>query len=122
MIQIEENIDKIYMVATGKLDDTDYDKMLPLLWQKIEQHEQISWYFEMQDFEGWSASALWRDAKFDLKNKEHLKKVAIVGQKKWHELMTDIMKPFTDADIRYFDEEEAEAERGGLEPPVPIQR
>ena len=93
MIQIEENIDKIYIVATGKLDDTDYDKMLPLLWQKIEQHEQISWYFEMQDFEGWSASALWRDAKFDLKNKEHLKKVAIVGQKKWHVIMLSIRIP-----------------------------
>lgn len=111
MVQIEENRDKVYMVATGKLDDTDYDRMLPLLRQKIEQYDQISWYFEMQDFEGWSASALWRDAKFDLKNKEHLKKVAIVGQKKWHELMTESMKPFTDADIRYFDEEEAEQAR-----------
>lgn len=36
MVQIEENRDKVYMVVIGKFDDIDYDRMLLLLWQKIE--------------------------------------------------------------------------------------
>lgn len=107
MIEIEANEDKIFMVATGKLDDADYDKMLPLLKDKIEKHDEINWYFQMKDFKGWTVHAFWRDVKFDLRNAAKLNKVAIVGEKKWHELMTDAMKAFTSAEIRYFDETEA---------------
>ncbi len=107
MIQIEENGNIIYMIAEGKLNDDDYDKMLPLLRSKIKEHGTIRWYFQMKDFKGWTMHAFWRDVHFDLKNKEQLEKVAIVGESKWQEVMTDFMKPFTDADIRYFDEEKA---------------
>lgn len=96
------------MVATGKLDDADYDQMLPLLRQKTERHEKMNWYFQMKGFKGWTLHAFWRDIKFDLQNSSKLNRVAIVGEKKWHELMTDAMKPFTSADIQYFDEKEAE--------------
>ena len=107
MIDIEGKENIIYMIATGKLNDKDYDKMLPALRQKIEKYEKINWYFQMKDFKGWTVHALWRDIMFDLRNKEHLEKVAIMGEKKWHELMTEAMKPFTDADIKYFDEKDA---------------
>ncbi|MCB0633656.1 MAG: STAS/SEC14 domain-containing protein [Saprospiraceae bacterium] len=107
MIKIEEKGNNIYMVASGKLNDEDYDKMLPLLRQKINAYEKINWYFQMKDFEGWTPHAFWRDLKFDLQNKGHLEKVAIVGEKKWQELMTATMNLFTNVKIWYFDEEDA---------------
>lgn len=107
MVEIKENGNIVYMIAHGKLDDKDYDRMLPLIRQKIDKHDNIRWYFEMRDFKGWTASAFWRDVKFDLKNMDHLEKVAIVGENDWQKWMTKAMKPFTDAEIKYFDEKNA---------------
>jgi hypothetical protein len=106
MIQIEEKEDEIYMIGTGKLDDPYYDKMLPLLKEKIEKHDKINCYFQMKDFKGRTSHAFGRDVKFDLKIVGKLSKVDIVGKKKWHELMTDTAKLFMDAYIRCFDETE----------------
>lgn len=100
----QENV--VYTLAQDKLDDKDYDKMLPYLKDKIKKYYKINWYFEMANFDGWTLSALWRDAKFDLKNKNHIDKVAMVGSKAWEKWMTKIMKPLTDTEIKFFELEE----------------
>lgn len=100
-IHLEHNI--IYTVAEGKLTKEDYDRLIPLLEEKIESFGIIRWYFEMQDFEGWSLSAMWQDIKFDFKNREKLERIAMVGNKKWEKELTQLMKPFTGASIQYFD-------------------
>jgi hypothetical protein len=107
MIQIETNENNLYMVATGKLTDKDYDQMIPLLRDKIEKFDKINWYFQMKDFKGWSLSAFWRDVKFDVKNKDRFKKIAMVGESTWQKVMTELMKPFTKAEIKYFNEMQA---------------
>lgn len=107
MLQITSKDHIVYMVAKGKLDDDDYDKILPLLRQKIEDHGKVSWYFQMEDFKGWSFNAFWRDIQFDVKNNNKMERIAIVGENKWQEAMTDFMKPFADAEIKYFDEDKA---------------
>ena len=107
MIHLESKADTIFTTAEGKLNDRDYDIMLPFIKKKIEEHDSIRWYFQMKNFEGWTVSALWRDVKFDLKYNDRLSKVAIVGDKRWHELMANLMKPFTDAEIKYYDEKDA---------------
>lgn len=106
MIQIESEKAIIYMTAIGKLTNNDYDKMLPILNEKIETFGKVSWYFQMKDFNGWSLSAFWRDVKFDIKNKDKLYKVAIIGYNDWQKLMTEFMKPFTNADIQFFDDKD----------------
>ncbi|NBG65719.1 SpoIIAA family protein [Acidiluteibacter ferrifornacis] len=104
MIKITTGKENIYTIATDKLTDKDYDQLLPLLREKITIHKHINWLFQMKDFKGWSLSAFWRDVKFDIKNKEKFNKIAIVGHSDWQEVMTELMKPFTNADIRYFKE------------------
>lgn len=100
-IHIEHNI--VYTVAEGKLTDEDYNRLIPLLEEKIESFGIIRWYFEMQEFEGWSLSAMWQDIKFDIRNKEKLERIAMVGDKRWEKELTRLMKPFTGASIEYFD-------------------
>ncbi len=102
MIQIEEKANIIYMIATSKLNDKDYDQMLPVLREKIKKNNKINWYFQMKELEGWTTHAFWRDVKFDLQNTNKLNRVAIVEEKKWHELMTNAMKPLTNDDILYY--------------------
>ena len=110
MIQIlEQTPDNIIATkATGKLTEADYNKLLPLLNNKIEQYRKIRWYFEMADFDGWELKAFWEDVKFDTKHANDFDKVAMVGEKKWEEWMTDLMKPFTSAEVKYFDSSQKE--------------
>lgn len=105
-IQVDQNI--IYSIAEGKLTDEDYDRLIPLLEEKVRTLGKIRWYFEMKEFEGWSLSALWRDLKFDFNHKEDLEKIAMAGDKKWEKELTQLMKPFTGAQVRYFDLSEAD--------------
>ena len=115
MVQISSKDHIVYMMAKGKLDDDDYDEVLPLLRKKIEEYGRVSWYFEMEDFKGWSFNAFWRDIQFDAKNKSQMEKVAIVGENEWQEAMTDFMKPFADADIQYFDDDKASEAKEWIE-------
>lgn len=103
MVHIEEKENIIFTVAVDKLEDDDYEKITPLLQEKVRQFGMIRWYFEMRNFEGWSLSAMWKDIKLDFKNRQNFEKIAMVGAKKWEEKLTDLMKPFTGADIRFFD-------------------
>lgn len=89
--------------ASEKLTKTDYEKLLPILKDKIKQSGKVRWYFEMEDFQGWELKAFWEDVKFDVKHANDFEKIAMVGDKKWQEWMTDLMKPFTSAEIKYFD-------------------
>ena len=102
--RIEENV--VYTIATQKLTKEDYNEIIPLLEEAIRNFGKIGWYFEMQNFDGWTPEAAWKDMNFDFSNNENLKKVAMVGDKDWEKLITQIMKPFTQADIKYFDLED----------------
>lgn len=46
---------------------------------------------------------MWADGKFDIKHPGDFSKIAVVGEKKWHAWMADFMKPFTSAEVRYFE-------------------
>ena len=94
--------------ATENLTEADYDKLLPLLNNIVEKYKKIRWYFEMEGFEGWTPKAFWKDLKFDVQHANKFEKVAMVGDEKWENWMTDLMKPFTSAEVKFFDLEEKE--------------
>ncbi|UZH54899.1 STAS/SEC14 domain-containing protein [Salinimicrobium tongyeongense] len=100
-IQVEQNV--IYTVAEEKLTNEDYDRLIPLLQEKVRSFGAIRWYFEMNEFEGWSLGAIWRDIKFDFKNAENMERIAMVGNKEWEKELTQLMKPFTKARVKFFE-------------------
>ena len=109
-ITVNEKEKLVDVTAKGKLNEEDYKEFVPLLERKIDELGKIKLYFEVRDFDGWTIEAMWSDFKFDVKHRDDLEKVAIVGNKKWHEWMTDMMKPFTSAEVKYFPlEQNAEA-------------
>lgn len=97
---------------SGKLDESDYESMLPILEERIARYGKISLYWEMRDFEGWTIDGLLSDAGFDTKHKDDFIRIAMVGEKKWHGWMTKMLKPFTSAEVRYFDIDETAAALG----------
>ncbi|OLY95659.1 SpoIIAA-like [Cnuella takakiae] len=104
MIQILQQTagNLIAIKATGKLTVGAYAKLLPLLVDRFRQFKTIRWYFEMEDFKGWDAKALWEDIKFDVTHANGFEKIAMVGEKPWQEKVTDLMKPFTKAEVKFF--------------------
>jgi len=100
-----ESNNVIETFSEGKLEQKDYDELIPLLEKKIYKFGKIRWYFEVKNFDGWTIKAMWSDFKFDVKHHDDLEKVAIIGNKRWHEWMAEVMRPFTSADIKYFENE-----------------
>ena len=94
--------------ATGKLTAANYRKLLPFLNQKEREFLKIRWYFEMDNFDSWTPKAGWEDLKFDMKHADQMEKIALVGGKKWEELLTGLMKPFTTAEVKFYDLEQKE--------------
>lgn len=100
----------LYVTVTGKLEEADYERFVPEVERLIESHEKISLVVEFKDFTGWTSGALWEDIKFDVKHFNDIERLAMIGEKHWHEWMAKFCKPFTTAKIRYFSpENKAEA-------------
>jgi ubiquinone/menaquinone biosynthesis C-methylase UbiE len=100
--------------VSGKLTHGDYQSFVPEFGRLVKQHGKINVLFEMVDFRGWKAAALWDDIKFDLKHFEGIERLAMVGEKKWQKGMSKFCRPFTTARIRYFDRSAAGEARAWL--------
>ena len=107
-IEREKNGNMIKTLVSDKLTKEDYDKILPALQQTVNEWDSVRWYFEMRDFSGWEPAAAFKDLKFDIEHATEMTKIAMVGTKKWEEWLTKAMKPFTSADVRFFDLQERE--------------
>jgi hypothetical protein len=89
--------------VSGKLTHEDYEQFVPEFERLIREHGKIRILFEMHDFHGWEFAALWDDVKFDAKHFSHIERLAMVGDKAWEKGMSTFCRPFTTAQIRYFD-------------------
>ncbi len=88
---------------TGTLVKKDYEVFVPAVERMAQEHGKIRMLVEMHEFHGWTAGAGWEDIKFGAKHFNAIERLAIVGEKKWEKLMAAFWKPFTTAQVRYFD-------------------
>jgi hypothetical protein len=104
-IELHEEVGgKLLIISvTAKLTREDYKSFVPKVEELILKFGKIRVVFEMRDFHGWDASALWEDIKFDIRHFSDIESLALVGDKKWEKGMSIFCKPFTKAQIKYFD-------------------
>jgi hypothetical protein len=104
-IQItEEDNGKIVVVRiSGKVQKEDYVKFVPEVDRLVQQHGKLRMLFEMLDFHGWTAGAMWEDTKFAFHHFRNIERLAIIGEKKWQKGMATFCRPFTAAEVRYFE-------------------
>jgi hypothetical protein len=100
--------------VSGQLRREDYEQFTPHVDSLIEQRGKIRIYLELQDFAGWDAGALWADIKFSAKHFNDIERLAVVGEKQWESGITVFCKPFTTAEIRYFEPRYQEAARSWI--------
>jgi hypothetical protein len=112
----EKNAGKVLEVqVSGKLAHEDYAHFVPVFERLVKEHGKIRVLFEMVDFHGWTAGALWDDVKFDLRHFSDIERLAMVGDKKWEKGMSVFCRPFTTATIRYFERSAIDEARVWLE-------
>lgn len=95
--------DLVAIEVSGKLEKADFDAFLPVFEDAIKANDKISIFWEMTDFHGWTLGGAKEDLTFDVKHNSDVKKLAMVGDKEWQEWMTTLMKPFTNAEMKYFE-------------------
>ena len=113
-IEITTEGSAIEVKVTGKLTKEFYEEFVPKVDAQIAEHGNLRILFEMHDFHGWTAGAMWEDTKFALHHWLDIERLAIVGETKWQKGMSVFCKPFTRAKIKYFDHTEADAAREWL--------
>jgi len=99
---------------TGKLVKEDYIQFVPAIEALLKQHGKFRILVEMHDFHGWTGAAFWEDLKLDVKHFSDIERIAMVGESKWQHGMAIFCKPFTTAQIRYFDHSQMDAARGWI--------
>ncbi|MDQ8184128.1 STAS/SEC14 domain-containing protein [Pelagicoccus sp. SDUM812002] len=99
----ETRNDFVAMRLSGKLDQNDCGEYISILEERINRYGRISLFCDMADLDGWTPAGLWADTQFDIKHASDFKRIAFVAEKKWLDLVTQAMKPFTSAELRHFD-------------------
>jgi hypothetical protein len=94
-----------------KLDREDYETFVPMIESQMHKDSPIRLLAELHDFEGWTAGALWEDTKFAAKHFNDIERLAVVGDSNFQKGVTVFVKPFTSAEVRYFDMEEIDKAR-----------
>ncbi|HUH27798.1 MULTISPECIES: STAS/SEC14 domain-containing protein [Bacteroidota] len=116
MLQIIELKEKNIVAtnASGKLRKEDIEKIHPLIHTILDKGMKVRWYFEMKDFTGWDPGLL-EDLKMDTAHAKDYEKIAMVGDKKWQNWITQFMKLFTNAEIKYFNIDQKEEAKNWIE-------
>ena len=87
MIEIMENMpdDVVAVKATGKVTGEDYDKVLvPAVEDKLKRHRKIRFLYQIgPDFDGFTAEAMWDDAKVGIRHLTAFERVAVVSDVDW---------------------------------------
>jgi len=112
-LRIIENDDFniIEIEISGKLVASDFQSLESIFRRLVKQNGRIRILFRMRDFHGWEPIAFWDEVKFDLKHFGDIERLAMVGDKQWQKFLGVFGRPFTAAEIRYFDESELPAAR-----------
>lgn len=112
----EEDGGKLLNVhVSGKLTSADYEHFVPEFERLVGQHGKLRVLFDMTDFHGWDAGALWADTKFAIHHFADISRIAMVGETKWQHGMATFCKPFTRATVQYFDHAQATEARAWLD-------
>jgi hypothetical protein len=99
------------VALTGTVVKEDYGPFVKEFTRLTGLHGKLRVLLDMTGFHGWDASALWQEVKFDMKHLGDLERLAVVGEARWQHAISSFAKPFTPAEVRYFDGAQTEEAR-----------
>ena len=88
---------------SGRLHDEDFRQFMPTIESILTTEGKVRLFVQCEDFHGWDLYAALDDLKFSLRHYSDFERIAIVGDHRWEKWMTSFCKPFTHAEVKYFD-------------------
>ena len=88
--------------VSGKLTKQDMVSVAPPLEEKIRENGKVDLFCDLTDLHGWSLGGFWAELKFDAKHAKDFRRVAVITGKPLHRFMASMLKPFTSAEIKCF--------------------
>ncbi|HEY3899401.1 MAG TPA: STAS/SEC14 domain-containing protein [Chthoniobacter sp.] len=86
----------------GRLTRRDFQEFVPETEKLIARYGKIRLVVMLHNFEGWDLGAMWEEIKWEAKHFNHVERIVILGDERWHQTMATLCRPFTTAAIRYF--------------------
>lgn len=87
----------------GSLSEDDILDIRAHLTGLLTEHDALNILFVTEQWTGWDDwRALWEDVKADLRLNDDVERLAMVGKGTVDRLMTEAMKPFAHARVRWF--------------------
>lgn len=100
----------IWIEIKGRVSRDDYLKLLEPMKAQFAGGDPVSVLVELTDYEGLEMGAMWEDMKFGFGNVKKLRRMAIVTDKKWIEVLTRALDPLFSTEMRTFEfDQEMEA-------------
>ena len=90
--------------VAGKLTKEDMISIAPPLGEKIRENGKVDLFCDMTNFHGWSPGGFWAELKFDAKHAKDFRRVAVITTKPLYRFMASMLRPFTPAEIRCFEQ------------------
>ena len=107
-----ENDGKILVTqATGKVSKTDYKPYVAEMERLLKKLGKLRVLVDITDFHGLAGDAISEDFKLYANHINDLERIAVVGDKRWEQVVTNLGKPFMQATMRYFDLADADKAR-----------
>ena len=99
----EKGIKIVSLKFNDLLDREDYELLVPQLENLFRGGgDKIRFLVELEEFRGLTLGAMWEEAKFSFKHFRDIDRIAVVGDSRTEKIATEIAKPFTGADVRFF--------------------
>jgi len=106
MLKIEKQRGSyVELVASGKLNQDDYERVIPLLEAQLEREGELNALILLREFEGWTLDAAIEDLRFDLRHRKDFARMAVVGEGRLQKWMTRLCAPFFSGEVRFYERE-----------------
>jgi hypothetical protein len=91
---------------SGTLHAVDYEAFAPAIEAAVERYGRLRLLLHFEQFSGWDAGALWSDLKFRAQHFVDIERIAFVGENARDKALALLLRPFTGAELRYFNVED----------------
>ena len=88
--------------VSGRLEKKDYDVAIPEL-EKMLNEGTTRALLELDDFKGFTPSALVEELKFDIRHRKDFDRIAVIGSSTLEELGVRLIRPFFSGQVRIFE-------------------
>ena len=100
------NLEQKNLIAakiSGRLTTQDVKKIHPLIHSVLDNGSKVNFYFEIEEFDGYTLKGFWEDLKIDSQHTADYGKMAFVGSKKWQEWAAKATDFFTGSEVKFFE-------------------